>query len=373
MPALSEKEKTRRWSAIQNILSEVGADALITYALPSAPAYNGFGAHLRYVTLYAPFDPSAASVFWSDGHCELIVGNPIVQREAQKASWLSDASVAPKPLEYIVDALLNKKVKKIAVADIGSWPLDTAALLYSNFEESMIVDIGDRLLSLRMLKSDEELHIVEKCCGITDQLWQRMPEMVYEGCPEYEALASFESFMRLRESDGAFNQILALPDCDYDAVPSNRIIRAGDSLMIEISTRLQGYWTQLTSIVTIGHADDYLKRAYQASLFAQREAAERMLKPGNNIQDATKLARSVVEKHGFKMPGANSGHFMGYDLTEVQVGSVPLELKPGMVLVFHPVLGDERYRWIMRADTYVITETGNRKLSTYSDDLLEIT
>ena len=126
---------------------------------------------------------------------------------------------------------------------------------------------------------------------------------------------------------------------NYPGGPHDRVTEPGDAALMDISQRIDGYWSDCTNTHVIGgvaptaHQLKYA-RASQAAFAAAAET----LRPGKRASDAWAAANAAYEKHGVPMP-----HYMGhqigalvnelprlvpYDHTPIQAGMV-FAIEPG--------------------------------------------
>ncbi|HZV07163.1 MAG TPA: M24 family metallopeptidase, partial [Gemmataceae bacterium] len=203
---------------------------------------------------------------------------------------------------------------------------------------------------------------------------EHVPEIFKVGRRNYEIIADIDHLVRLQGAEGGFHLVLPLPFVGRPmplSVNSDRI-ENGARYLVEISPRYDGYYSQLTIPVTSRSDDKAALRAHQDIVEAKR-AAQPLMRPGADLSQVAKFVAEFLAGRGHALTSLSLGHFCGMALTEPRHDPVhPFELEEGMTLIFHPVLADPDFCSLMRADTYLITETGAERLNRYEGGVLVI-
>ena len=93
-------------------------------------------------------------------------------------------------------------------------------------------------------------------------------------------------------------------------VPGSKVIQAGDFVTMDFGTLKNGYCSDMTRTVAVGHADDEMKKVYDTVLRAQRAGMEAAA-PGVTGRDIDAAARKVIGDAGY---GPYFGHSFGHSL-----------------------------------------------------------
>jgi len=135
------------------------------------------------------------------------------------------------------------------------------------------------------------------------------------------------------------------------ALPSDRKIKNGDILSLDLGIRYKGYCTDLAVTVPVGKVDKKIQKLIAVTKKAL-DIGIKQCKPGNHLQDIGSAIQKYVEKNKFNVVQELCGHGIGKDVhEEPQVlnylstsleASERTELKEGMVLALEPmvVMGD---------------------------------
>jgi len=108
------------------------------------------------------------------------------------------------------------------------------------------------------------------------------------------------------------------------------------------------------------------------------KACENKLKPGNKVGEVFDIHADVFDGLGYKKSRMNAcGYSLGttfspnwMDWPMLYTGN-PVVLAPGMVFFMHMILMDSEAQLAMNlGETYLVTETGNERLSKQKLDLV---
>ena len=141
------------------------------------------------------------------------------------------------------------------------------------------------------------------------------------------------------------------------------MIKEGESLLVELTPRYEGYYTQLTVVTPLGEPTAKMKEFLNVGVAAHK-AGVALLKPGNKASDVANVMKNYIEQAGYAYP-YRGGHSMGHDLDEPPA-IVPEDqtiLKPGMTIVIHPCVMDANGDGVFIGDSYLVTETGAEPLN----------
>jgi Xaa-Pro aminopeptidase len=202
---------------------------------------------------------------------------------------------------------------------------------------------GDRLVDeLRVVKDDLELVQLQAAIDVLDACFAHVCDWIQPGVTEKRVAREVELYL-LEHADGtSFPSIVASgPNASMPhAVPSERAIREGEGIKIDIGARVNGYCSDMTRTICLGEPNDpKLPDIYDLVLQAQQQT-EAQVRPGMNGIQADALARTVIEQAGFGDNFTHStGHGIGLEVHEppwvsAVRGTEPL--KSGMVFSVEP-------------------------------------
>jgi Xaa-Pro dipeptidase len=231
---------------------------------------------------------------------------------------------------------------------------------------------------LREVKDKTEINYMRKAAEITSEGIEKAFETLgkISGLREYEVAAEIEYTMRKLGSDGvAFDSIVT--SGDRTAFPhggcTDRKIRRGDLVIIDIGARYKNYASDLTRTVIVGKSSRKQIKIFKIVKEAQQRAFQ-------NIQGGIKAcaiditARDFIKNKGYGNYFVhNLGHGVGLDVHESPTLSPENEeiLKAGNVVTVEPGVYITDFGGIRIEDTVLVHKNGAEKL-TKSDYKLEI-
>ena len=175
------------------------------------------------------------------------------------------------------------------------------------------------LSELRASKTEEEIASMIRAQRISEAALEETLHVIRPGMTEREVAAELVYRMLRHGSEGnSFDPIVvtgtktSMPH----GVPGDEIVREGDFLTMDFGSLSNGYCSDMTRTVAVGHATDEMKHVYDVVLRAQLAgiAAAKAGVPGKEIDGA---ARRVIEQAGYgKYFGHGFGHCLGLDIHE---------------------------------------------------------
>lgn len=357
---LSLAERDRRWQAIRRMMEEKDFSMLVA---ASNAMWTG---HVRYFSNYPPHFGYAYVIFPREGMPTQFVFSKIQEQVASKR-WVADSRQTSNYPDAIVKRIkeLEYRGKRIGLVGVENMSFTIYEYMRKELAEAIFIDATRDIFDLRMIKSAEEQEIARECARITDGLFSRVKEVARVGMSEFDIYAEMDYFMRKQGVEGAFNLIAsgAYPVAPFLA-PSGRVVDQGESILLELTPRYEGYYTQLTGYVHPEPANARMKEFLDVG-FAAQKAGLKLLKAGNRASDVANAMKAVVEKAGYSYP-YRGGHSMGHDLDEPPA-IVPEDgtvLRPGMTIVVHPCVMDTNGEGVFVGDSYLVTESGAEPLNT---------
>jgi Xaa-Pro aminopeptidase len=221
------------------------------------------------------------------------------------------------------------------------------------------------VVGLRALKDASELAAMRAAIALADEaLAQALPQM-RPGMTELEVSWIIESYMRTRGAEGvAFELIVAGgPNAARPhARASDRPLRAGEPIVIDMGARLNGYCSDLTRTFCLGQPNEPERfwEVYNTVLRAQT-AAEVALRPGMTGQEGDAVARDLITAAGY---GEAFGHGLGHGVglavhEEPRLSRVNLSpLIAGSLVTVEPGIYLPGWGGVRIEDVVLITDSG---------------
>jgi Xaa-Pro aminopeptidase len=241
--------------------------------------------------------------------------------------------------------------------------------------KTTLVPTRELVEGVALTKDAVELASIRRAIGITGQVLYEVIPYIHPGVSESEIAAEISFRHRRLGADGdAFDPIVA--SGERSALPhakaSDKNIKNGEVVTIDIGCRVDGYCSDLTRTVVVGRASREQRKVYAAVLAAQQEAIA-VARAGMAAAELDGVARGHIAAEGYGKFFIHSlGHGIGLNIHErprvshlsserLRVGSV-ITIEPGIYL-------PERFG-VRIEDDIVLTSSGCTVLSDAPRDLL---
>ncbi|MDE6605675.1 MAG: aminopeptidase P family protein [Clostridia bacterium] len=205
-----------------------------------------------------------------------------------------------------------------------------------------LIDITPSVSALRDIKADCEIQCVKKAQSVTELAYTEALKIIKEGVSEVELAAYIEYIMKRNGCQIAFDSIVAFGDhtASPHAHPSQRRLKSGDFITMDIGAKYEGYCSDMTRTVGYGQLSTKQVEIYNHVLKAQNLAIGK-LKAGMTGREGDSIARDYFKECGLEQYFTHSlGHGVGIDIHE-GVGLTPREeglLQPNMIVTVEPGL-----------------------------------
>ena len=365
-------EATNRWGRVRRLMEECDLDALIAVDVSRDEILRG---NQRWLTGYIPIGGPAAALLGRDGSIELIsdrIGEAVT--EYFKSRQLPIEPVTGFSASLVAERVGRRAPRRLGIAEPEAVSMKVFAALAALTPSPQFIDVSAEMEGMRLRKSPSELALIRKSCEIADNVWGQASYIMRIGRRNCDVIADVEQLMRAQGAESGFNLLLPLPfrGRQMQSLGNTAQIRPDTRYVLEVSPRFLGYYAQLTIPVTSYAKDERALLAYDA-LVQAKEAAQPMMVPGADLSQIALLIEKNLANGGYKMASRSLGHFCGMALEEPRHDPTKsFRLEEGMTLIFHPVLADLEMHSLMRADTYVITEAGAKRLTGYDGGVLTI-
>lgn len=337
-PEISPARYVERLERAGVAASVAGVDALLI----------GVGSDLRYLTGYAamPLErltllvvPAAGAPFLVVPRLELGAAQAGVRPPLHVRTWdeaddpyaLAVATIPADPAVAVSDTMLAMHVLRLQAALGGAARMGLASAV---------------LRDLRMVKDADEIALLRLAAQAADRVVARIAGGPLVGRSEADVAREVREQLILEGHEEAHFAIVG--SGPNSASPhheaSERVIRAGEPIVLDIGGTLGGYGSDITRTLWVTGGDDALGpderfRHLFAVLYAAQAAGTRAVKPGFECEGVDAAARSVIDAEGYAEAFFHrTGHGIGLDGHEdpyLIAGNV-LPLREGMAFSVEP-------------------------------------
>jgi Xaa-Pro aminopeptidase len=230
---------------------------------------------------------------------------------------------------------------------------------------------------LRFRKEPDEIKALREAVRIADEAVEEIAGVIRPGMTEHRVAGEIELLQRSKGGERSASEIIvasgprsSLPH----GIATDRVISAGEPIMLDLGTVFRGYLSDLTRTLHLGPAPKEFHRIYDIVFEAQRRAEAR-IKPGMTGREADAIAREYIASEGFgEHFGHSLGHSIGLDNHEFPLLS-PYDntvLEAGMVTTVEPGIYVKGVGGVRIEDMVLINETGCEVLSRSRKTLVEL-
>ena len=222
---------------------------------------------------------------------------------------------------------------------------------------------------IRAIKTVEEQEKMRKASEFNDAVMQQVRTMIRIGMSECQLRDQINAtFLKIANSLPSFETIVAFGEngADPHCVPSDKILEAGMSVIVDMGCRFEGYCSDMTRTFFVG--ENTLSEIYDTVLKANLAAIAKV-KPGVLFSEIDRAAREVIEKAGYGQYFIHrTGHGIGLNVHEpYDVSAVnDLRVVAGMCFSIEPGIYIPNQGGVRIEDLVLVTEDGCEVLNKQS-------
>ncbi|MDO9413505.1 MAG: M24 family metallopeptidase [Pseudolabrys sp.] len=376
----SAKEYARRYAALRAKMKEHKLDAVIA---AGGPSHWSFGAGMLWLTghiewhalccyVLVPLDGEPTMIYSMGGtHAEAV--RRVVDVAVKDVRHSRNGKYADVMVERLKELKLERG--RIGLMEIDPrhedyMPVNQYNTLRSSLPNAELVFTKNFLHDLVVIHSAEELDCVRKAGVLCQKAMEAMVARARPGVKEYELRAAAGAAILKGGGDIDFLIIGSTP-MDNPAMvfgnprPSQRVLKQGDIINMELAAGYRGYTAQIGSPITLGEPTEMVRKFWnEITLPGYHKIVAEML-PGKAAEDMRTASRffrdSGVQSrptqcHGIDLvtdnPHVAAEHVRGEEIDMV--------LKPGMVIMAepNPITADGLFG-IFLGHTFIIDDKGN--------------
>lgn len=248
-------------------------------------------------------------------------------------------------------------------------------LIQRRMPNAIIREAEPLMDALRMTKDAAEVAAMRKAIQITEDALQAVVATVEPGQTE-RSIAERLRIELLQRGGGPlpFPPIVlagaraALPHGE----PSDAVVEAGQVLLIDFGTTIEGYASDITRTFVIGGELSAAHQAAYAAVLAANQAGREAAKPGVTAQEVDRAARQAIVDAGLGEYFVHrTGHGLGLDCHERPyiVEGDETVLEPGMTFTVEPGVYLPGDIGVRIEDDMLVTEDGAESLTTYPREM----
>lgn len=257
------------------------------------------------------------------------------------------------------------RLRHIAAGD--TMRADALLLLQERWPEARFVPGARVMAPVRMIKTADEIAALHRAAATADATVQAVFDAARPGQSERKVARTAEEAFRGQGVQEVPSAIAASgPNSAYPHhQTSDRLLAAGEPLLLDTGGRLDGYMSDITRMAFLGEPTARYREVH-AIVDEAVTAAMSVIRPGTPIREVDRAARGVIERAGY---GDHFPHRTGHGIgvTGHEPPSIThtneLPLAVGMAFSVEPgiyLVGDFGVRL---EEIVVVTERGGERLS----------
>jgi len=350
----------QRVEKAQAQLKRSGADVLYVFAGVNILYFSG--AHM------GPSDRVVAFMIPREGEPWLIVpgfeGHRTEESKAvgQVITWEEHES----PFERIAETLKSNGLGSATLALDGETWLWVHEGLRAALPDADFLN-GEPLINrCRMIKSPEELALMEQACANTGKALAAAVAAFQEGMTETEFSKLMADKYRSEAGVAGGALVQSGPRAADPHIPTgDRPIVRGDAVVIDTGCRVEGFFSDVSRTLIVGDLPDEVAKAWAALKDAQQAAFD-AIRPGATCGSIDDAARNWLEARGYGEYFIHRlGHgigFQGHEYPYLVKGS-DVVLEPGVTTTVEPGIYVPGKFGLRIEDVMAVTDDGCRVLS----------
>jgi len=336
-------------------------------------------ANVRYLTGFT--GSAGVLVVTADGALLTTDGRYRTQSEEEVAAAGADVRIAVGGAQAQRDAVRDRLrgVSRVGLeADDVTWAASRRWI--ELLEGSEVLPTAGVVEALREVKDAGEIDRMTRAAAIADaalaDVLPLLSSATTDQVTEEQFALALDTAMRRGGAEGtAFETIVAAGpnSAKPHHRPSDRLIRAGDPVVVDFGATYDGYRSDMTRTFCVGGAPvGELARVFDVVRDSQAQGVA-AVRPGAGTKDVDDVCRRVIADAGWAEAFEHgTGHGVGLDIHEAPTVS-PLgtaSLSPGVVVTVEPGVYLPGIGGVRIEDTLVVTEDGNRPLTTFAKEVV---
>lgn len=251
------------------------------------------------------------------------------------------------------------------------WPSGFLLKLMKEKPACQYVDGAELIDLIRSIKSEQEQQKMREASRLNDAVMDRVRTLIQPGITEKQLETQINAaFREIANSEPSFDTIVAFQEncADPHAVPSDKVLNEGMSVIVDMGCRFEGYCSDMTR--TFFLKENTMKEIYDTVLQANLAAIAKV-KPGVTFSEIDLAAREVIEQAGYgEYYIHRTGHGIGLSVHEpYDVSSVNRRIvQPGMCFSIEPGIYLPNVGGVRIEDLVLVTEAGCEVLNHHPKD-----
>ena len=317
----------------------------------------------------SPFAGGPPLVWYEGGQFTLIAMDGFAGEAVAVITYPGYTFTAPIASADHLVAIVRDRIGKSGAGQLGIEARHLPACLAPDDA----VSIDGLLDPLRAVKTAAEIETLRRCFALTDIGHAAAREATRAGQREIDVWTAAHSAVE----QAAGQRVPFGNDCvvsyrenNIGGWPADLALRSGDSLIVDLSVRWNGYWSDSCSVYYTSEPSARQK-AIHNTVAQALEYAISLVRPGAIASEIDRRARQFIADAGYPVYPHHTGHGVGVLPHEepriVPYNDTPLE--PGMVLMLEPGIYIPKDIAVRLEDALLVTADGAEVLTKHDTGL----
>lgn len=265
--------------------------------------------------------------------------------DALHSNWKFEVmgiSDTENPWEKISEAIRQRSIRIETLAiEKDHLVYNRLAALDKIFSRPMYISAEEKIWSMRMIKSKDEIIKMREAARGADYAIEIGVKEIAEGKTEVEILAAIEYQLKKEGISKMSFDTMVLTGANGASphgVPGKTKIKRGDLVMFDLGVVIDGYCSDITRTVAFGEPNEEQRLIYETVLKAQIAACN-AVEPGKTCAEIDLTARNIISEAGYgEFFPHRLGHGLGMSVHEApSVTSInQFVLKEGITFTIEP-------------------------------------
>ncbi|HRS20651.1 MAG TPA: aminopeptidase P family N-terminal domain-containing protein, partial [Clostridia bacterium] len=246
-PPFSPEEYQRRYRVLREAMKEAGLDCLLVYGAISLAGNDTGQINAQYLTNFAGIGHTYV-VFPLEEHPTLHINVPLHAQNARDISPIQDVRGGMQIEISVCERLKELGLDKGSVGIVGpgvtyfmpcTIPYEHYTRLLNDFPQAQFQNVSEWYESIRSIKSDEEIALVEKAAELNDLCHEEMFRATRPGMSHADMRRVIEQVAFMHKGNHCMMHLSSWPMSNQtwpypDFWPTDRTVEAGHMVMSEM-------------------------------------------------------------------------------------------------------------------------------------------
>jgi len=384
---IPRQERERRLVDVRRRMADRALEALVVYSSPGSLRYGQRG-HVLYLSGYEPYFGDCMMILPLDERIEAVLVKDAPDYFPLTCTWIADVRPAGDSVKVVREFLAEHRLDRSRIGVAGEYSMSPAlfARLRDEVGPTRLEPASDILEHERSIKSDFEIGCMRGAAAIAGKGFEAAAGFMRAGVTEAAVKGEVERVCRAHGAQAFPHYTMVVSGVDEEHAScwwqsDQRMLAAGDPLVIDFGTMYRGYCCDLARPFVMGRASASQKDGLQVTLDAHHAAAD-AARPGVRASAVLAAAVEALPAQWADQGWWGLGHGVGLEVHEWPfIGCQHIVdhdaysdrvLEEDMVISLEPTVALPDGGEIQIEDQFVVTAKGGVRLNDVPHQIFEI-